>query len=222
MVNFGQVPFPVYRNLEELLQPDALVTQEQCQTAVSELASNMAPLQTRKLYDQAQKRVRDHLVKMVTDSFITDQDYDLTALKITSGERVKPKNPPSSTNRDCILMPDSSAQSFPNGVFTIRGEAELVTLTINRLTANFHPPIHGVEFGASGQLNITQSADGTLRLEMQLFQSRGAELPEQYRGGGWQYVAQESPAGEWSWFWLFNKDKQTIRIEADGTISDVK
>ncbi|MBO4620727.1 MAG: hypothetical protein J5654_11535 [Victivallales bacterium] len=221
VVNYGQVPFPVYRNLEELSQPDALVTQEQCQTVVRELASNAAPLQARKLFNQVQKRVREHLVKMVNDSFITDQEYDLTALKIASGERVKSNNPPSSTNTDCVLLPDNIAQSFPNGVFTIRGEAELVILTLNRLTANFRPPIPGVEFGASGQLNITQSADGTLRLEMQLFQSRGADNPEQYRGN-WQYVATESPTGEWSWFWTFEKDKQTIRIEADGTISDMK
>ena len=221
VVNYGQVPFPVYRNLEELSQTDALATQEQCQTVVRELASNKAPLQTRKLFDQAQKRLREHLVKMVADSFITDQDYDLTALKISSGERAMPKNPPTTTNPNCILLPDNAAHTFPNGVFTIRGEAELVTFTLNRLTASFCPPIPGIEFGASGQLNITQSAEGTLHLEMQLFQSRGTEIPEQYRGN-WQYVAQESPTGEWSWFWTFANDAQAIRIEADGTISNIK
>ena len=132
-----------------------------------------------------------------------------------------PKNPPTTTNPNCILLPDNAAHAFPNGVFTIRGEAELVTFTLNRLTASFCPPIPGIEFGASGQLNITQSAEGTLHLEMQLFQSRGTEIPEQYRGN-WQYVAQESPTGEWSWFWTFTNDAQAIRIEADGTISNIK
>ena len=220
VVNYGQVPFPVYRNLTELYTTDALATQEQCQAVVQELASNKAPALAKKLYDQAQGKVREHLVKMVNDTTFSDQDYNFAEMKITFGNRPEPVAPVSPDNRDCLFKPERFTHVFPSGVFTIQGEAELTALSI-KTSANFRPPVPGVEFEASGQLNITKGEDGSLRLELELSQHRSQSIPAQYRGS-WQYVAQLTPQGEWSWHWFFSKDSQTVRIEADGSISDMK
>ena len=224
LVNYGQMPFLVFRNFTELYSDEKLIATELCQSTSQEIATNTAPVHARHLFDQAQEQLKNYFVKMIDAPYITDWEYNLSILNIPSGDRIVRKDATSTSNdqRPHVLPPNGFSHECPNGSFTIGDSGGLQVLHVRLPSETYRLPIPGLEFKASGMLTLICAADNTLRLEINPLQPSPKALPTQYQGF-WRYSAQESPNGTWTWGWTVSKgDQETIHIAPDGTVTTLK
>ena len=219
-VILGDARFPVFRDFNELCESDQIAPAAQLQAMTQELAENLPPKKVKALFEHAQARITDHLVKMETGPIFTDQDYDLSRLNILRGERPESTDTPTTNqNLFVILRPFPNMLSFANGSFTIAGEAKLEQLVVKLPTTTYHPPIPGLAFQASGNATLSLLENGGMRIEITLHQQNNKALPQAYQGN-WRYFAELPPGGNWTWNWFFNQPgKVTQLIEANGTVS---
>ena len=219
LVNLGQTPFPAYRDFDELRNFDLLAPEQLRIAMARQIAENAAPQQAQNLFQQAQNCLKEHLVKMVTEPVITDQDYDFTPLNINPGDRVERPLRTDDDQRPYLVKPEAYSINHHNGAFIFKGEAEIHQLTIGLPPTTYHIPIQGFSFNAPAEATLAPLGNGGLRIDVNFHLAKNTSLPANY-AGIWKYHAELSPEGVWTWRWLFTPPGQkTQEIAPNGTVT---